>query len=152
MILLDTNVISELMKPASDSHVMRWVDRQVASTLYLASTSLAELMAGIAILPEDKRKQGLANVLVVLRERWLDQRILNFDEPAAEAYGLLVSRARAKGRVFSIADGQIAAIAQVHGFAVATRDTEPFEATGVAVINPWEAYPSHTQPRRRATS
>ncbi len=138
MIILDTNVVSEPMKPAGNPAVQAWLDRQVAETLYLTATSLSELLAGIEILPDGKRKEGLDTALNELLARLFGSRILPFDQQAAVAYAPIVSRVRASGRILSVADGQIAAIATVHGFTVATRDTAPFIAAAVPIINPWE--------------
>jgi len=138
MIILDTNVVSEPMKPAGSDLVLNWLDQQVAETLFLTSTGLAELLVGIEILPDGKRKNGLDAALTQLVSRLFGSRILPFDRAAAEIYAPLVSRARSAGNSIAVADGQIAAIAAVHGFAVATRDTAPFMAAGVATINPWE--------------
>jgi predicted nucleic acid-binding protein len=137
MIVLDTNVVSEMMRPRPDLAVRNWLDEQEAETLCLTSTSLSELLAGIEVMPNGRRKQGLAEVLWGFRERFLGNRVLTFDEAAANAYATLVGRARLKGYAVSIADGQIGAIATVRGFTVATRDTSPFEAAGVLFINPW---------------
>lgn len=139
MIILDTNVISEPLKPNADPAVRAWLDRQAAETLFLTATSLSELLVGVAILPDSRRKAGLGDALRELLTTLFGSRILAFDERAAIAYALLISRARSSGRRISVADGQIAAIASVHGFTVATRDTAPFVAAGVAVVNPWEA-------------
>ena len=138
MIILDTNVVSEPMKPNGNPAVKTWLDQQVAETLYLTATSLSELLVGIEILPDGKRKEGLDVALSELMVRLFESRILPFDQQAAMAYASLVGRARAGGRLISVADGQIAAIATVHGFTIATRDTAPFVAVGVPVINPWE--------------
>ncbi len=139
MIILDTNVVSEPMKPNANPAVQRWLDQQVAETLYLTAINLSELLVGIEILPDGKRKEGLDTALAELVARLFGSRILSFDQQAAMVYAPLVNRARIGGRIISVADGQIAAIAAVHGFAVATRDTEPFFAAGVTVINPWVA-------------
>lgn len=138
MIVLDTNVVSEPMRPNGNIAVRTWLDRQVAETLYLTATSLSELLVGIEILPDGKRKEGLDTALSDLLDMLFGSRILPFDRTAAIQYAPLVSRARASGRPISVADGQIAAIAAVHGFTVATRDTAPFIAAGVPVTNPWE--------------
>lgn len=138
MIILDTNVVSEPMKPDGDRRVRNWLDDQIAETLYLTSISLSELLLGVEVLPDGKRKEGLAGALTDLLVELFGPRILPFDQQAASVYAARVSRARASGRSISMADGQIAAIAAVHGFAVATRDTAPFIAAGVPVINPWE--------------
>ena len=141
MIVLDTNVVSEPMKPSADPTVQAWLDRQVAETLYLTATSLAELLVGIEILPSGRRKDGLAAALAELMAVLFGPRILPFDQQAAIAYAPVVSRARAGGTIISVADGQIAAIAAARGFTIATRDTAPFEAAGLPVINPWDAGP-----------
>lgn len=138
MIVLDTNIVSEPMKSNANPIVQVWLDRQIAETLYLTATSLSELLVGIEILPDGKRKEGLDSALNELVVRLFKSRILPFDQQAAMAYAPLVGRARACGRLISVADGQIAAIAAVHGFTVATRDIAPFVAAGVPVINPWE--------------
>ena len=139
MIILDTNVISEPLKPQPDPRVLAWLDHQSAETLYLTTTSLSELLVGIEVLPEGRRKREMADGLRSLLSKLFAERILSFDHKAAAAYAVLVSRAAAKGFAISVADGQIAAIAAVHGFAVATRDTAPFLAVGVPIINPWES-------------
>jgi predicted nucleic acid-binding protein len=137
-LLVDTNVVSEMMHPQMHPAVGRWLDRMEASNLFLASTSLAELRFGIAILPPGRRMKNLSSTLDHLLASLFQGRILAFDAATAEEYAMIVSRARLRGRPIEIADGQIAAIAAVHGFAVATRDMGPFEAAGVAVVNPWE--------------
>ena len=138
MIVLDTNVVSEPMKPNGDPAVQTWLDRQAAETLYLTATSLSELLVGIEILPDGKRKEGLGGALSELLMSLFGSRILPFDRQAAITYAKMVGRARAGGRLIAVADGQIAAIAAVQGFSVATLDITPFAAAGVPVINPWE--------------
>lgn len=137
MILLDTDVVSEPLRAAGDPNVLAWIDAQIIETLYLSTINLAELRFGIAVLPDGKRRQML---LSRLEQRVLPVfagRILSFDALASEAYATLRARARAAGKAIAPADGYIAAIAATRGFAVATRDTAPFEAADVAVINPW---------------
>ncbi len=138
MIVLDTNVISEPLKPRPNQAVVRWLDAQYPETLYLTATSLAELLCGIAFLPSGRRKKGLATAMEELLTRLFEDRILAFDREAATAYASLVSHAMARGATISLADGQIAATAAVRGFAIATRDTAPFVAAGARVVNPWE--------------
>lgn len=138
MIILDTNVVSEPMKPDADRRVQFWLDEQIAETLYLTTISLSELLLGVEVLPDGKRKEGLAVALTELLGALFSSRILPFDQQAATMYAARMSRARASGRTVSMADGQIAAIAAVHGFKVATRDIAPFAAAGVPVVNPWE--------------
>lgn len=135
MIILDTNVISE---PRSLPAMLLpgWTCSK-RKTLYLTATSLAELLVGIELLPDGRCKQGLDRALGDLMSVLFGSRILPFDERAAKRYAPLLGRARASGRVISFADGQIAAIATLHGFSVATRDVAPFEAAGVPVVNPF---------------
>lgn len=137
MIILDTNVVSEPMKPQANPLVMQWLDRQEPETLYLTAVNLAELLAGVAQLPAGQRHNDLRNGLARLLRALFDQRILAFDQREAEVFAQMSAKVRASGRVLPMADGQIAAIAATHGFSVATRDIEPFEAAGVPVINPW---------------
>ena len=139
MIILDTNVVSEPMRRNANPAVQTWLDQQAAETLYLTSTSLSELLVGIEILPNSKRKKGLAAALSELLVMLFGGRILAFDQRAAMAYPPLIARGRSRGQIISVADGQIAAIASVHGFSVATRDTAPFVGAGIPVINPWES-------------
>jgi predicted nucleic acid-binding protein len=139
MIILDTNVISEPLKPRADQAVIRWLDAQDSDTLYLTSVNLAEVLIGIALLPAGNRKRGMELAARSLQMKLFANRFLSFDREAAIAFSLLGSRAATKGYPISVADCQIAAIAAVHGFAVATRDTAPFLAAGVPIINPWKS-------------
>ena len=137
MILLDTNVVSEPLKLTADAGVLAWIDAQIIESLYLSTISLAELRFGIAVLPPGKRRDTLH---ASLEQRILPLfigRILRFDAASAEAYAMLRARARVNGKAIAPADGYIAATATVHGLIVATRDTSPFEAAGLRVINPW---------------
>ena len=136
MILLDTNVVSEAMKPEPNPSVRDWLDAQAAETLFLASVSIAELLFGIGALPKGKRKENLATALDGVLELFT-ARILPFDVEAARRYANLAVKARAAGRGFPTPDGYIAAIAAAHGFAVASRDTSAFAAAGLTVIDPW---------------
>jgi toxin FitB len=137
MILLDTNVVSEPLKLTGDVSVLTWIDAQIVETLYLSTISLAELRFGIAALPPGKRRDTLHSSLEQRVLPLFTGRILPFDTAASEAYALLRARARAQGKVIAPADGYIAATATTHGLMVATRDTGPFEAAGLTVINPW---------------
>lgn len=137
MILLDTNVVSEPMKPAPDPAVLHWLDRQSPESLYLSATSQAELLVGIARLPGGKRKRGLDAALTRLLHELFRNRILPFDSKAAEHFAKLLPLAASRGTTIAFADATIAAIALAHGLAVATRDSQVFRATGVAVIDPW---------------
>ncbi len=136
MILLDTNIISEALKPGGDPKVKAWLDAQALETLFLSTITLAELAFGIAAMPTGERRTRLRRALDEEITPLFDGRILSFDRPAAEAYGELRARARSLGKAISTADGYIAAIATAHGLAVATRDVSPFEAAQVQVISP----------------
>ena len=137
MILLDTNVISEPLKIAGDAKVLAWLDAQMIETLYLSTISLAELRFGIATMPAGKRKDTLHTSLEQRILPLFAGRILPFDEATTEAYARLRALARGQGKAIATADGYIAATAIHHGLMVATRDTAPFEAAGLTVINPW---------------
>ena len=137
MIVLDTNVVSELMRPSPAVQVVEWVSRQAAPTLYLTTISEAELRYGVAILPAGRRRDGLlAGIEGMLREDFAG-RIIPFDRGAALAYAEIAAGRRASGHPINHADCQIAAIARVIGAAVATRDEDGFEGCGIDVINPW---------------
>jgi predicted nucleic acid-binding protein len=138
MIVLDTNVLSEPMRPGADPRVAAWLDRQAIDALYLTTISLAALLAGVALLPLGKRRAGLEARLGAVVGLFEARRLLSFDAPAARLFALLTARASAAGLAISFADGQIAAIAAARGFTVASRDTAPFIAAGLPVINPWE--------------
>jgi len=139
MIVLDTNVVSEAMKPSAHPAVGEWLNRQAAETLFLSSVTLAELLYGISAMPAGRRKDTLASTLESLLLELYGDRILPFDASAARAYAQLATKARVAGKGFPMPDGYIAATAAARGFAVATRDTGPFEAAGVRVINPWDS-------------
>lgn len=138
MIVLDTNVVSEAMRAEPHPAVQAWLNDQVAETLYLSSVTLAELLFGIGALPDGQRKdrltQALDGLVVLFRGR-----VLPFDTNAAQCYADLAVKAKAAGRGFPTPDGYIAAIAASRGFIVASRDTAPYEAASVTVINPWKA-------------
>lgn len=137
MIILDTNVVSEPLRPRPDPHVRSWLNRQAPETLYLSAVTVAELMLGVEVLPNGRRRSELRTSVGTVIADVFGDRVLPFDEAVAEAYASLIASARAGGRSVSFADGQIAATASFHGFAVATRDATPFEACGVTVIDPW---------------
>ena len=138
MILLDTNVVSEPLRLAPDAHVVAWIDAQPLETLFLSAITVAELRAGVALLPAGKRRAGLHDSLETRVLPLFAGRVLPFDLGCSPAYAVLVAQARAAGLAIASADGYIAAIAAANGLAVATRDTGPFEAAGVTVINPWQ--------------
>ena len=138
MILLDTNVVSEPLRPSPDSRVIAWIDAQALETLFLSAITVAELRAGVALLPAGKRRAGLQESLETRVLPLFAGRVLPFDLGCAQAYAELMAKTRASGLAIASADGYIAAIAAANGLAVATRDTGPFEAADAAVINPWQ--------------
>jgi predicted nucleic acid-binding protein len=138
MIVVDTNVISEMWKIAPSPNVRAWMNAQAVETLYLSAITVAELRLGIAAMPAGKRRAFYQERLEKgLLPAFLG-RVLVFDLATSGAYAELVARARAAGRAINREDGYIAATAQVRGFAVATRDASPFDAAGLCVINPWQ--------------
>ena len=137
MIILDTDVVSELMRPRPEIGVIDWTTRQAISNLYLSTISEAELRYGVVILPIGQRRGGLIARMEEVFVRFFEGRILPFDRNAARSYAEIAAARRSAGRPMSPADCQIAAIAGSLGAAIATRDTADFEACGIEVINPW---------------
>ena len=138
MILLDTNVVSEAMKPEPASSVRRWLDAQAAETLYLSTVTIAELLFGVGVLQDGKRKARLTATIEGVVGLFAD-RILAFDLDAARRYADLAVKARSAGTGFPTPDGYIAATAASRSFAVASRDASAFAAVGLTVIDPWTA-------------
>ena len=137
MIVLDTNVVSEMIQPRSGFIVVDWVDRQPTNSLYVSTVTEAELRYGAAILPLGQRRERLhAEIENMLRQDFAG-RILSFDRSAAHAYATIAAARRAVGRPINHADCQIAAIAHSNGASVATRDVNDFTGCGIEVINPW---------------
>ncbi len=139
MILLDTNVVSEPLRPAPDARVIAWIDAQALETLFLSAITVAELRAGLALLPAGRRRAGLQESLETMVLPLFSGRVLPFDLGCTQAYAELMAKSRASGLTIATSDGYIAAIAAANGLTVATRDTGPFAAAGPVVINPWQA-------------
>lgn len=138
MILLDTNVLSELMKPAPDAGVIGWLDGQLAETLFISAITRAEIELGIALLPDGQRKQKIAAAAQRMFVEFSD-RTLSFGETAAIQYGQLVAAHTQNGRPLTVEDAQIAAIALANGLRVATRNEKDFaNIPDLTVINPWK--------------
>lgn len=137
MILLDTNVISEPLRTAPAPQVVEWLDAQPLETLFLSVITVAELRFGVARLPAGRRRSGLREQLETQVLPAFTSRVLSFDLGATQAYAELMAKAQKAGFSIGVADGFIAAIAAVNSMTVATRDTTPFLALGVPVINPW---------------
>lgn len=136
MILLDTNVISEGLRPRPDANVRNWLDRQQAEDLFLCAPVLAELHYGVELLPAGARRNELERTLERLEGAFAD-RILSFDGAAAREYGKIIARRDRLGRATGSMDGLIAAIASVHGATIATRDIHGFDEVGIDLIDPF---------------
>jgi len=137
LIILDTNIISELLRPSPEPEVEVWLAAQDGAEVYLTAISEAELRYGVAILPKGKRRDALTNALDAILREDFEARILPFDSRAAKVYTTIAAERRAAGRPISQFDCQIAAIGRVLGAAVATRNAKDFERCGVEIINPW---------------
>ena len=138
MILLDTNVVSELMRPAPNRQVVEFIDSHVRTHFFLPTPALTELFAGVELLPEGRRKAGLRHQLQRVVNDVFVSRIASFDDESARVYGLIIAERTRQGRPISIIDAQIAAIARRTGFAVATRNLGDFEGLGLALIDPFD--------------
>ena len=137
MIVLDTNVVSELMRAEPDSAVEVWVARRPASTLYFSAVGEAELVFGLAVMPAGKRRDALESRIEAMLRVDFAGRVLPFDSRSARVFAEIAAAGRAVGRPASQFDTQIAAIARSRDMALATRNTRDFSETGVALINPW---------------
>ena len=137
MIVLDTNVLSELMRPEPEGAVLQWMNAQPGA-LYVTALSYAEILFGIDLLPRGKRRQRLGEQATAMFTEDFAGRILSFDAAAAPAYAAIVGQRQRAGQRLSAVDGMIAALARIHGAAIATRDSD-FSGCGVPLINPWQA-------------
>ena len=137
MILLDTNVLSELMRPAPETAVEQWLAGQPDASLFISSITEAELRYGAALLPIGKRRVALIAEIEGMLEEDFGGRVLPFDRLAAQAFAAIAADRRGAGRPISQADAQIAAIAHSRGASLATRNVSDFAGWGVEVINPW---------------
>lgn len=138
MIVLDTNVVSEPLKPAPNPAVLDWLNAQEPQTLYLTTINLAELLAGVDALPAGRRRDALAQALSTQVLSLFEGRILSLDTKAAEVFAKTSASAQAQGNTMGFADCAIAAIARANGFALATRNLRDFKGAGVQLINPWD--------------
>lgn len=139
MILLDTNVVSELMRPMPDPAVESWMSGQSTVSLFVSAITEAELRYGLALLPEGLRRRNLLLQVEAMLAEDFAGRILPFDSSAAVAYAQIAAMRRHAGRPIAQADAQIAAIAAARGAAVATRNVSDFGGCGIGIINPWGA-------------
>lgn len=137
MILLDTNVLSELMRPVPDEGVERWLVDQTDGSVFVSAITEAGLRYGAALLPKGRRKSTLAAAIEALLGEDFSGRVLPFDSAAAVEFAEIAAKRREAGRPISQADAQIAAIARSWGATLATRDVVDFEECGIGVVNPW---------------
>ena len=137
-VLLDTNVLSELLRSRPDPAVAAWVDSQPAESLCISAVTQAEMLLGARLLPAGKRRQGLERALAAMFDEDFGERILPFDSAVVAAYVDIVAARRAAGRPISQFDAQIAATARHHRSSLATRNTGDFEGCGVSLIDPWK--------------
>ena len=138
MIVLDTNVVSELMRPAPSAQLLAWMDAQTPDTLWLTSVNTAELLFGLARLPDGARKRALVTSVTRMLDEDFGGRVLNFDLEAATVFARLAAEGERAGQPLSFADGQIAAICRTHDAALATRNQRHFTGIGLRLINPWQ--------------
>ena len=138
MIILDTNVISELIRPDPNPQVIDWVKNRPGTEMFLSVVSEAELLYGVEMLPAGRRRDRLALEIENMLRDDLGGRVLPFDRAAAREYGLIAAGRRSMGRPIGMADCQIAATARCRNFELATGNVNDFQECGVRVINPWE--------------
>ncbi|MGH6898272.1 MAG: type II toxin-antitoxin system VapC family toxin [Geminicoccaceae bacterium] len=139
MIVLDTNVLSEMMRPAPDSTVAAWISARPASSLFTTTVTQAEILYGLGLLPSGKRRAGLEAAVGEMFATDFAGRVLPFDQAAAQAYAEIALARRRAGRPITQFDAQIAAIARSRDAGVATRNVADFEGCGIGVIDPWQA-------------
>ena len=139
MIILDTNVISELARIDPEPNVVTWLDSLPATEIATTAITAAELMYGVARMPDGRRRAALAEIIDALLNEDFRDRVQPFDSQAANQYATVVVSREKLGRPVSMADAQIAAICRVHGATLATRNTGDFTDTGISLLNPWDA-------------
>jgi hypothetical protein len=137
VIVLDTNVLSELIRPAPATQVLRWVDDQDSTEHFITSITSAELRTGVAVLPRGRRKETIARRVERLINDVFGGYVLPFDSGSSSHYADIVAAGRRRGRPMSALDVQIAAICRQHDATLATRNTTDFEAIKLPVVNPW---------------
>jgi predicted nucleic acid-binding protein len=138
MTILDTNVLSELMKPKPSPEVVSWTESTLSTELFITSITQSEILYGIALLPDGRRKNDLQLAAKLMFEEDFNRRILPFDQLAAELYAMIASSRQKSGKPISQFDAQIAAIAKSRGAAISTRNEIDFSNCGVTVVNPWK--------------
>ncbi len=137
MIVLDTNVLSELFRISPALPVVEWYNSNPAAELYLTSITQAEILVGIELLAKGRRRAAIEQAAEATFREDFEERILPFDSDAAREFAGIVGARRRRGRPITQADAQIAAIAKAYGAVIATRNTKDFEHCGVKAVNPW---------------
>ncbi|QGM99273.1 type II toxin-antitoxin system VapC family toxin [Methylocystis parvus] len=139
MILLDTNVISEMMKPDGDAKARRWLDSYAETDFYIATPVIAELRYGLALLAEGRKKAALTKACDIIEDDIFAGRILAFDQRAAHAFASLRAKRQTAGRPLAVMDGMIASIATAHAMTIASRNVDDFAGLDLPIVNPFEA-------------
>lgn len=139
MIVLDTNVLSELIRPIASDRVVAWLDAQAPDAVVTTAISKAEMLVGITILDDGKRRDQLSALVLRLFAGRFDETLLNFDAAAATHFADIVAQRRKAGLPIGTMDAQIASIARAQAATIATRDVSDFSAIGLSIVNPWEA-------------
>jgi len=137
MVVLDTNVLSELLRPTPNTQVTQWIEKQPRSQLFTTAVTKAEILYGVNLLPKGQRHQTLMQAALAIFDEDLAERVLAFDSDAADLYAEIGARRKTAGRPISQFDAMIAAVARFHGAVLATRNVHDFDDCGVDVVNPW---------------
>jgi toxin FitB len=138
MIVLDTNVLSEILRPVPEPRVVEWLSEQPRASVFTTTITRGEILYGLQVLPAGKRRDGLWNAAMQIFDVDLDGQVLSFDSAAADDYAEISAARRAAGRPIAQLDAQIAGITRSRGAQLATRNVRDFDACGFAVINPWD--------------
>lgn len=137
MIVLDTNVLSELLRTTPETSVKRWVESQPAGALFTTTVTQGEILLGVSLLPEGRKRSALAEAVQAIFNEDLAERVLPFDSDAAVEFAVIVANRRSIGRPISQPDAMIASIARSRGAALATRNVRDFEHCGIDIHDPW---------------
>ncbi|MGJ0622305.1 MAG: type II toxin-antitoxin system VapC family toxin [Methylocystis sp.] len=137
MILLDTNIVSEMIKPTGDANVRRWMDSFADIDFFIGAPIVAELRFGLALLPEGRKKEALTRAFDTIENEIFAGRILAFDQRAAHAFGRLRAKRQARGRPLNVMDALVASIASAHAMTLATRNVADFDDLELVVVNPF---------------
>jgi predicted nucleic acid-binding protein len=137
MIVIDTNVVSEIVKPSPATAVIEWFALQTAGDLYTTTVTQAEILYGIELMPKGRRREALQAAMSRIFDRTFEERVLPFDEGSAYAFAMIAAIHRSGGRTTSDLDLEIAAVALSRGASLATRNVRNFRGCGVELINPW---------------